>query len=740
MIRKMLLCMSAACMAMTSVKADKLDLLKVAEFRVGTEYCTSSDSLNYIFTIKSDSVLVDEIVLAVENNTKLPFEVKEGECSLFKYNVKKNMTTSEMKDKTFTLKVGHRYEITWGTRATWLVSLIKKQPEVADLMVLNDSTIQIKKQEDLLNKTGQAFILNDSLTTISSIGFDEQYMGDSLIIAVAGKDSIHMVYEGKIVKFAKPFELLKSQNYAFILKTKDQVKSFDIGESKKTAFPMLWIIGAVIVLVIMIVAVFFFLLIRKRAKTGHALEETNEGKCLEELIGERLGFDLTNKQTSMDELKRMLYEYDVVKKLYFELELEDDNLKGKGLKEKFEEIFNNYKSLQQTKTNAEKKSESVVVEPNERSFAERLKCISKDDNLVINHFVLNQLENIGFKDINCDKIQYTDYLRNIVEQLAKKSDDEHTLRTKIEDEVRSSLKLQGLDMNSFGDEDVKKALESIFLKRLNAANFEGTTVEDIFKKVKDQEAQLNNTIKEIRDEIQGKVRKIEDNQETIRGNEEKIANLNKKIDSMKGQLINLFSNDLGALKKACNDVFLNPCTNTSDADCMVVENNFLNHLKEGIGQLEEVTLTEKQPADCYREFQCILEAELKNVDSAFNAVCRYYAYSCIPFMADDIEYGKKFRRNAMFKLFLALDKLLIDFGLQVIIPHLFTDTLADGKDLYEDYTGQKDAYSDLNNLCPNVKYRKEYVDYTDKSRLIYDIITVGYSINGQIIQKAKVLI
>ena len=46
--------MFAACMAMTSVKADKLDLLKVAEFRVGTEYCTSSDSLNYIFTIKSD--------------------------------------------------------------------------------------------------------------------------------------------------------------------------------------------------------------------------------------------------------------------------------------------------------------------------------------------------------------------------------------------------------------------------------------------------------------------------------------------------------------------------------------------------------------------------------------------------------------------------------------------------------------------------------------------------------------
>lgn len=771
MMRKILLFMFAVCVATTSVKADKLDLLKAAEFRVGSEYCTSPDSLEYVFAIKGDSVLVDEIVLANGNGIKAAFEVKEGESSLFKENITNNMTTGEMKNKAFVLKVGHSYIITWGEKAKWRVKFIKKQPEVADLMVHNDSTIQIKKQESLLNKAGETFIFSDSLITISSIGFDNQYMGDSLIIAVAGKDSIRMVYENKIVRLKEPFELLKSQNYVIVLKKDNQVlKAFAIGEHKKSAFPMCWIIGLAMVLVILITVMFFLLIRRKKQKSdsnncgneaplkddksdieketsdksGDEPERIGADNFLVELIGERQGFDPVNKQACMDELKRILDEYDAVKIVFqdFESKLEDEDFKNKSLKDKLEEFLKKYKNFHRTET--DKKRSSVLVKSDEISFAERLNLISKDDELDINKFVLRQLEIAGFKDIDCNTMQYTDYLKTIVGQLAKKSADEETLGNK----VRYKLKQLGLDLKNFTDVAVKQALESALLGLLNAANFEGTTVEEVFNKINEKIVELDDIIKGQKEEIeqkqaeiQRKVSEIDIKQNEINTKEVEITNLNDTIGRMRQQITNLFLNDLGALKEACNDIFFVPGTYTSEAECMAVEDSFLNHLKKDIEQLKSVELTENVlPIDCYDEFQHILEAELRNVDGAFNAICRYYAYSRIPFMADDIEYGKKFKRNAMFKLFNTLDKLLTDFGLQVIIPNLFADTLADGEDLYEDYTGQKDAYSDLNNLCPNVKYRKEHVDYTDKSLLIYDIIAVGYSINGQIMQKAKVLI
>lgn len=730
MMRKILLCILAVYMAMTSVKANKLDLLKVAEFRVGSEYCTSSDSLNYVFAIKGDSVVVDEIVLAVGNKNKASFEVKEDKSSLVKFGVRNNMTTGEMKDKAFTLKVGHSYEITWGQKKWW-VTLIKKQPDVADLMVLNDTTIQIKKQGGLLNKAGEAFILSDSLITISSIGFDKQYMGDSLIITVAGKDSICMVYEGKIVKLEKPFQLLKSQNYAIILKKDNKIaKAFAIGEPKKPILPIWWIIGIAMVQVIIIAAVFLFFIRRKTkmSETHGKPEKLDIDNFLAELIGERPDFDLNNKRACLDELKHMLDEYDAVKILFqnFETELEDKDLKGTGLKEKLEEFVNKYKSLQQLMIDDKGSNGPEEEKPYELSFAERLNLIGEDDESDINKFVLKQLETAGFKDIDCSKVKYADYLKEMAVKLAEKSADEETLKNK----VCEKLKQQGLDLKSLADADVKQALESVLLRKLNDANFEGTTVEEVFNK-----------IKEKIEEIKKKEADIDTMQDEIESKDVKIANLNGSIDHMKQQLTNIFFNDLDALKEACNEVFLVPGTHTSEADCMAVENCFLNHLKKNIEQLKNVELVENVlPMGRYDEIQRILEAELRNVDSTFNSICRYYAYSRIPFMADDIEYGKKFRRNAMFKLFDVFDKLLTDFGLQVIIPHLFVDTLVDGRDRYEDYTGQKDAYSDLNNLCPNVKYRKEYVDCTDKSRLIYDIIAVGYSINGKVLQKAKVLI
>lgn len=143
MLKKILLCMFVTWAAMISVKADRLDLLRVAEFRVGAQYCTSIDSLNYTLSIKGGSVLVDEIVLSENNTQFMAFEVREGGTVLYTVPVARSMRTMEMRGKTFKFVVGHKYEITWGDKKKWIVSFekYKKQPAVADLTVLNKHVI-----------------------------------------------------------------------------------------------------------------------------------------------------------------------------------------------------------------------------------------------------------------------------------------------------------------------------------------------------------------------------------------------------------------------------------------------------------------------------------------------------------------------------------------------------------------------------------------------------------------------
>lgn len=783
MMKKILLCMFAAWAAMISARADKLDLIKTAEFRVGSEYCTSKDSLKYNFFIKGDSVLVDEIVLSEDNKNKMLFEVREGGIVLYKDEITKFMTKGEMEGKTFTLKVGHKYEFTWGNEKRWVVSFIKKQPELADLMVLNDGTIRLKEKGTFVKKNANGtFILNDSNISISSIGFDSQYTDCYLftILDIESKNTVRNPYENKIVKLNPSIILQKSKKYVIILKGNEMTYTFNIGEIDKP-LPILFIlIGGGVVLLILVVSFFF---IRKRWKKK--LEEEKKGKdssntpnvetsiaeadntvdsgILDEretsevptkldadsILSEPMGknIDSINKQ-DVDDLKQTLDEYVAMKEI-----LQNSKL---NFEDRLEMLLSEYNRPQQAVSQKENEigmsNKSIMAKAKEPSPVERLNFISKNDEHEINRFILEQLVAAGFNEIDdeidYDKTQYTNYLRRIKDRCVEKNKSDEEKEREIKKEILDKLKQQGLDMKSFADDDVKSALKATFLQQLNKANFKGVTVEDVFEKIKQKETELNDTIESQTTEINGKKGKISQLQCEIKTKKSEIDNLNSTIDDhvhnichMRKYLVDLFFNDLSSLKEACNDIFLVPCTNTSNADCMAAEESFFNRLKEVIDQLKNVKLAEDiLPADYYLELQGILEAELKNVDGAFNAVCRYYAYSRIPFMADDIEYGKKFKRNAMFKLFGTLDKLLTDFGLHVIIPHLFADTLADGKDLYEDYTGQKDAYSDLSNLCPNVKYRKEYVDYSDKDYLIYDIVIVGYSKEGCVVQKAKVLV
>lgn len=255
---------------------------------------------------------------------------------------------------------------------------------------------------------------------------------------------------------------------------------------------------------------------------------------------------------------------------------------------------------------------------------------------------------------------------------------------------------------------------------------------------------FNALVKKNEDKLTGEIREqqasIGSLNETIEEKDHKISGIEAKNNALMSESKIIVENVhilADNVLQSCKTI-LNPCSEADESQCMDIEDRLYASLNASMKRLKSIQISNEEfPADMRKRIQDTLIEELSAPDSPIQLVCRYYAYSRLPFMTDTSrEYGVIFNRKNMSELYMAVDNLYVYFGIRFDLPHLFVMGLEEGE--FENLTGE--SYSDLDNLCSNSRNHFDNIDSNTKpSNVIVDMVSVGYSVDGKSVKKTAVL-
>lgn len=186
----------------------------------------------------------------------------------------------------------------------------------------------------------------------------------------------------------------------------------------------------------------------------------------------------------------------------------------------------------------------------------------------------------------------------------------------------------------------------------------------------------------------------------------------------------------GAAKVMENcSTILRPCSEYEESQCEDIEERLFASLDQVMASLGEYTVPKgTTPVQTRALIQKRLVEELSKENNPVNTVCRYYAYSRLPFMTDTSrEYGVTFNRRNITRLFDAIETLYAQFGITLDIPDLFVVGFEEGD--FENLTGR--TYGDLDNLCQNSRNHFDKIDSNAKpASVVVDVVNVGFTVDG----------
>lgn len=322
---------------------------------------------------------------------------------------------------------------------------------------------------------------------------------------------------------------------------------------------------------------------------------------------------------------------------------------------------------------------------------------------------VNHKVNQFFPDRHFDSVQ------KLVNALLKLSEDIKDNEALIADELEEKISMRNNSYVSSGQSNI--------IKLLNDYN-------DL---VTSNEEQLSTDIREKAEHITQLESKIESKQEEVNALTQKNNVLMTETEKM---LENLRSS-ADRIIDSCKTI-LHPCSDSDESQCVDIEDRLFADLLNSTNHIKALSISnENIPADTRKAIQQILIQELIAENSPINTVCRYYAYSRLPFMTDTSrEYGITFNRKNMSELFHAVEILYVQFGINLSIPDLFVAGFEEGN--FENLTGQ--TYGDLDNLCQNSRNHFDNIDSKVKpSNVIVDVINVGYAVDGKVERITSVL-
>lgn len=344
------------------------------------------------------------------------------------------------------------------------------------------------------------------------------------------------------------------------------------------------------------------------------------------------------------------------------------------------------------------------------------------DNLVDLPKAIREKQNSEILKSVADKVskllsgQTIESVQKLVNTLLKEVDDTRESRDLIADDLEE--KISSIDKSYVSSEDKRDVL-----KLMGIYN-------DLVKK---EDASLREQITTNKEEISQLKGVIDSKTEAITS----LENDKQNLMSESTELVEFLHIGAEKILGSCKTI-LNPCSDDEEAQCVDIEDRLFSDLNSSVTRLKTFSISkETVPAKTRKMVQDLLINEISSDNSPINTVCRYYAYSRLPFMTDTArEYGITFNRRNMAELFYAIENLYVQFGINLNIPSLFVMGIEEGE--FENVTGK--MYGDLDNLCQNSRNHFDNIDSATKpSNVIVDVVNVGYSVDGKVGRITSVL-
>lgn len=307
---------------------------------------------------------------------------------------------------------------------------------------------------------------------------------------------------------------------------------------------------------------------------------------------------------------------------------------------------------------------------------------------------------------------------------------------KVQSLVNSLLKYSESAKNN--EELIIDALEEQI--SLRNKDFVSQNCKDVIKLFDEYNSIVKSKENNLEEKINEQVKDIEVLKSNISSKVEDLKVLSEKNNTLmdeSSKMVEVLHNAGETIKDACKTI-LNPCSDYDESLCLDIEDRLFGELSNMADRFNTFSLSiDCIPVDARKSIQQILVDEILAENSPVNTVCRYYAYSRLPFMTDTSrEYGITFKRKNMMELYKAVETLYGRFGITLNIPDLFVAGFEEGN--FENVTGQ--TYGDLDNLCQNSRNHFDNIDSNVKpSNIIVDVVNIGYAVDGKVERLASVL-
>ena len=331
------------------------------------------------------------------------------------------------------------------------------------------------------------------------------------------------------------------------------------------------------------------------------------------------------------------------------------------------------------------------------------------------------------------------------------------LNRQIEDN-RKAANLEKKDLEKKANEankkvsEVVKELQSLIKQDTAEGQAASETSEDKeatpAQLLKTYTSQVESEKKELTDEkdkLERKCGELETEKDTLTNEKSAVeASLKEKESVLNGEakaLTEALREGADRVEAALNAPVATSC-NGADDDFVSQAEEIDDRLKSSLkGWLENLKAVKPEgdakPEDVRKQIQEALLNAFEAKGDPAGTLCRYFAYSRMPFMTDPDrdESGIMFYRKNVFALYKAVEDLYVRFGINFDLPPLFAMGIDEG-----DYGRAEGAEPDLNNLCPNCTNHRDNMDTHNKPQsMVYDIAEVGYSVDGKQVKKTGVI-
>lgn len=353
-----------------------------------------------------------------------------------------------------------------------------------------------------------------------------------------------------------------------------------------------------------------------------------------------------------------------------------------------------------------------------------------------------------YKVVNVDELKG----KMVAEEFAslKKSNSENLKELAIDENIESAHKLVNqLVALAKDSRNVRDELEeTLSIKCKGYSSDEKKSAVDLLKSYKSVIAENENELKRSaeaeKQNLQDQIDNLTSEKNIIMNNLQKkeqevgiLQESNMELMSESEKLVDMLHRGAEKIEGSIKQM-LCPCSENEEEQCGDIESRLDASVSEFVQRMKNFSCDgDMKPVETRKKIQELLCSEIELENGLVDTICRYYAYSRLPFMTDTSrEYGITFKRRNMAGLFGALNEVFVQFGISLDVPLLFVMGIDEGS--YENFTGQ--TYGDLDNLCQNSRNHIENIDSNSKpSDIIVDLVKVGYAVDGNVIRKASVL-